>query len=105
MEWGEADAPNETVFSLLPRAGLLQTRVKGDGNDFRTLKLSSHRCFVCLFEPSLSFNVYLNSNVNAVVAVDAAVVWVLLLMIDISTLGCGNNMLFKKHNNTEKLFI
>ena len=55
MEWGEADAPNETVFSLLPQAGLLQTRVKGDGNDFRTLKLSSHSCFVCLFEPSLLF--------------------------------------------------
>ena len=43
------------MFSLLPRAGLLQTRVKGDGNDFRTLTLSSHSCFVFLFEPSLLF--------------------------------------------------
>ena len=30
-------------------------RVKGDGNDFRTLTLSSHSCFVFLFEPSLLF--------------------------------------------------
>ena len=42
-------------LQILPRAGLLQTRVKGDGKDLRTLKLSSHSCFVCLFEPSLLF--------------------------------------------------